>query len=279
MTDYLLYNGSFHKNSDALVTANNRGLRYGDGLFETFRVTGSDIHFGDWHFERLFSGMKLLQFDMPGHFTTEYLAAQVATLCKKNRHAHARIRINITRGDGGLYDPENHLPNCIIQSWELPAGGFHLNENGLVTGIYKDARKTTDAFCNIKSNNYLPYTMGALHAKRNKWNDAFILNTTGRVCDATIANVFTVKDGVIYTCPLTEGCVAGITRKYLLQNLAKNGFVVKEQDMTVDDLLAADEIFLTNSIKGIRWVSYCEDNAYKNEITAQVFSKLLKSLS
>lgn len=276
MGDYLLYNGSFYKNSEPLIAADNRGLRYGDGLFETIRVTGGSLHFADWHFERLFSGLQLLAFELPAYFTPQYLAGQINLLCKKNGHVHARIRINIVRGDGGLYDAQNHFPNCIIQSWALPGAVFQLNENGLVTGIYKEARKATDSFSNIKSNNYLPYTMGALHAKKQQWNDALILNAAGRICDATIANVFIIKNETIYTCPLQEGCVAGIMRKHLLLNLADNGFAIHEREITVDALLSADEVFLTNAIKGIRWVSHCNGAVYKNQVTTRIFKKMLK---
>jgi branched-chain amino acid aminotransferase len=279
MSDYLLYNGSFYKNNELLITADNRGLRYGDGLFETLRFKDDKIFFTDWHFERLFYGLKLLQFELPGFFTAQYLTGLVISLCKKNQHKCARIRINIVRGNGGLYDAENHFPNCIIQSWALPDEGFYLNENGFITGIYNDAKKVADNFSNLKNNNFLPYTMGALYAKKNKWNDALILNTAGRICDSTIANIFIVKNEIIYTCPLTEGCVAGIMRKYLLENLQQNGFAIKEKEIFVQDLNEADEVFLTNVIKGIRWVSHCGDTVYKNSLTNSIFNKLLKNLS
>ena len=84
MSDYLLYNGHFHKNSDPLITANNRGLRYGDGLFETIKWVNGTIQLGPWHFERLFNGLQLLQFELPAYFTAQWLTGQVETLCKKN---------------------------------------------------------------------------------------------------------------------------------------------------------------------------------------------------
>ena len=276
MSDFLLHNGSFYKNSAPLVTADNRGLRYGDGLFETLKCINGKIHLIDWHFERLFHGLQMLEFELPTYFTQKYIADQVASLCQKNQHIAARVRINIFRGNGGLYDAENHFPNCIIQSWHLPEVDFQLNENGLVTGIYPDAKKTMDKFSNLKSNNYLPYTMAALHAKKQKWNDAFLLNTAGRVCDATIANIFIIKNEIICTCPLQEGCVAGIMRRFLLEYLPALGLGLQEKRITVEDLLAADEVFLTNIIKGIHWVSHCGESSYSNHLTKIIFGKLFK---
>ncbi|MEO5682972.1 MAG: aminotransferase class IV [Chitinophagaceae bacterium] len=276
MNDYLLYNGHFHRDNNPLIGANNRGLRYGDGLFETLKVSRAGIHLMDWHFERLFQGLQLLQFEWPQQFTAVYLARLVEKLCKKNRHMSARVRINLFRGDGGLYDPENHIPHCIIQSWAIPDEGFRLNENGLVAGIYADAKKTMDKFSNCKTNNYLPYAMAALHAKSQQWNEAFLLNTAGAVCDATIANIFIIKKEVVYTCPLEEGCVAGIMRRFLLKNLPVAGFTAHEKKITVADLLDADEVFLTNTIKGIRWVKECGAASYNNQFTQAIFSAMFK---
>ena len=276
MSDYLLYNGKFYKSSDPLVTADNRGLRYGDGLFETFKFSGGSIHLQEGHFERLFNGLQLLQFDCPVHFTPGKLASQVAALCAKNGHARARIRITIFRGSGGLYDPEDHFPHCIIQSWPLSDEGFPLNENGLVAGIYTVAKKRMDAFSNLKSNNYLPYAMAALHAKKQQWNEAFLLNTAERVCDATIANIFIIKNDCIYTCLLSEGCVDGIMRRFLLAQLQQQGFNVQEKAITVEDLYTADEVFLSNSIRGIRWVRTTGPATYTNQLTLQIHRQLFK---
>ncbi|MEO6317098.1 MAG: aminotransferase class IV [Chitinophagaceae bacterium] len=276
MSEYLVYNGAFHKNDTPLIGADNRGLRYGDGLFETIKYSKGKLQLANWHFERLFSGLQLLEFILPPRFTAAHLAEQVEALCKKNKQVNARIRINVFRGNGGLYDVENHTPNCIIQSWPLEDADFHLNENGLETGIYQSARKTMDGFANCKSNNYLPYTMAALHVKKQRWNDAFLLNTAGRICDATIANVFMIKNKIIYTAPLLEGCIAGVMRRFLLENLPERGFAVEEQIITETDLLGADEVFLTNAIKGIRWVSHCHDANYTNHLTTSIFDKLLK---
>ena len=276
MHEYVSFNGKFHKSTDPLVGADNRGLRYGDGLFETLRFANGRINLGDWHFERLFTGLEQLEFELPAYFTAAYVADQVTRLCKKNQHGIARVRINVFRGNGGLYDAANHFPNCIIQSWQLPSEGFQLNGNGLVTGIYPNAQKPLDVFANLKSNNYLPYTMAALHAKKQQWNDAFVLNTAGNICDATIANVFIVKKQVAYTCPLQQGCVAGVMRRLLLQNMPAGGFSCQEKIITTEDLLTADEVFLTNTIKGIRWVAHCGEVAYTNRLTTTIFDQLLK---
>ncbi len=278
MNSHLFYNGQWLKNDKPLITADNRGLRYGDGLFETIRVNAGIIQLEQLHFERLFRGLDLLQFDLPAYFNAGYLAKNILELCQRNRHATARVRLNIFRGNGGLYDAENHFPNCIIQSWPLQAMSERLNENGLITGIYPDARKSTDTFSSIKSNNYQPYLMAALYAKKQRWNEALVLNSHNNICDATIANVFIIKDRVIYTPALTEGCIAGVMRNLLLQLLTELGYVVKEGTITAEDLQHADEMFLSNSVQGMRWVQQCGDKNYGHAITHAIYHELLKRI-
>ena len=276
---YASYNGNLCDNDEPIIRADNRGFKYGDGLFETLRFVNGKVHLMDLHMDRLFKGLQLLEFELPEEpeaFTPAYIQESINILCRKNGHKVARVRITVFRGDGGLYDPEDHFPNCIIQSWPLPEAGFQLNENGLVTGFYLHARKTMDMFSNLKNNNYLPYVMAALQATKQGWDDAFLLNTNGGVCDATIANIFIIKDETIYTCPLEEGCVAGVMRRFLIDTLPAHGFRVIEKNLSQEDVLAADEIFLTNAIKGIRWVERCGESSYTNRLSTAIFNKLLR---
>ncbi len=236
----ILFNGKFYPSGERIVGADNRGLRYGDGLFETMRVSQGQIQFAAWHFERLFYGLQLLGFELPARFTASTLAAQVVELCTKNQLTHARVRMTIFRGDGGLFDPENHFPNCVIQAWPLPDAHFNLNENGLVTRVFAAARKTADDFSLLKTNSCLPYTMAALFARQHQLNDALVLNASGRIADSSIANVFIIKNEAISTPPLAEGCISGVMRRFVLDSLPRLGFTVAEQPLSVEALLQAD---------------------------------------
>jgi aminodeoxychorismate lyase len=278
MGKYLFYDGRFFKNDTPLFGADSRALRYGDGLFETMKWVKGVIHLKEYHFERLFQGLELLQFEPPSYFTSSWLEQSIETLCKKNEDVAARVRMAVFRGNGGLYDPENHFPHCLIQSWPLAQANRPLNENGLVIGIYDQARKSQDLFANLKHNNYLPYAMAALYAKQQHWNDAVLLNSSGHICDATIANIFTIKDGIVYTPSLQQGCVAGVMRRFLLQQLPAHGYRSIEKELTTTDLYQADEVFLTNITYGIRWVQSCDRYQYTNNITAAIFSKLFKNV-
>ncbi len=280
MNTYINFNGSIIRSDKKVIGADNRGLRYGDGLFETIKMINNKIILSKYHFERLFAGLKLLQFDLPVFFNEENLTQQIVTLCKKNNHQKAaRIRLMIFRGNGGLFDPENHFPNYIIQSWPLALENKNINENGLVVSIFPDGKKACDNFSNIKTNNFLVYAMAALFAKKNQLNDCLILNSYDRICESTIGNVFCIKDGIISTPQLAEGCVAGVMRRFLLDKCKDENFIINETQLDFDALKNADEIFLSNAIYGIRWIKKMDENGYGNLLTTDIYNKLLKNLS
>jgi branched-chain amino acid aminotransferase len=269
----LCYNGKFPAASETILTADNRSFRYGDGCFETMRVYQGEVLLADLHFERLMASLHLLHFDPPHHFTKTYFTKLVMELCSRNNHDQlARVRLTIFRADGGLYDPTNNIPQFIIQSWELDRNIMELNEVGLEVDIFPDAKISCDKFSSIKSNNCLPYVMGAMYAKQHRINESILLNHHGRVADTTNANLFIVQHGQLITPPLSEGGVCGVMRKHLLQ--MDLPFPIKEKSITVQDLENADEIFLTNAITGIRWVGMFRDNSYGNA-TSVIIHELL----
>lgn len=275
--NYFNFNGKVFEENTAIIGPDNRGLRYGDGLFETIKYKNNELILADEHFARLWKGMLLLKFDIPKLFTTEIIQQQILQLLQKNKQTAARIRLSVIRGNGGLYDAKNNNPLHIIQSWPLADDHITLNENGLQLCIYTDAKKAMDSFANIKHNNYLPYLMGALFAKEQQCNDAVILNDQGRVCDSTIANIFIIKNETIYTPSLSEACVSGVMRKFIIQNLPAIGYKIIETEINREFLLDADEVFLSNSIYNIRWVAAIDKTTYSNTICRKIFDQLSKT--
>lgn len=271
--EYFIFNGKLLRPESDVISANSRGLRFGDGLFETIKSINGQLEFVDEHFARLWKGMQVLQFTIPKQFTPDYLEQEIQILLKKNGHDKmARVRLTIFRGDGGLYDATDHKPNYLVQSWALPDETGSWNSNGLVVGIYTDVKKSCDILSNLKHNNFLPYAMAALYAKKEKWNDAVLLNTEGRLCDTTIANIFLIKEEVIYTPALPDGCIAGVMRRNLIEKLTAANYKLVESKLSVDELLDADEVFLTNSIYNMRWVQSIGDRKYSNTQTQKIYA-------
>lgn len=277
MSNYINYNGKLIAGDTAIIGANNRGLRFGDGLFETIKYKNNQFQFLEEHLQRLWTGLEKLQFELPVSFTRQFIREELLKLINKNKHTHSRIRLTIVRGDGGLYDPENLSPDFIIQSWQLDDDFGKLNSNGLQLCIYKDALKSCDAFSNLKHNNFLPYTMAALFAKNNRCNDAIVLNQHERIADTSIANIFLIKNKTISTPALSEGCIAGTMRACLIDKLAAIGFIVEEKEITIADVENADEVFLSNAMTPIKWVAALENKQYSAVQTTSLYNILCQT--
>ncbi len=273
------FNGKLLDEGTPIVSSDSRGLRFGDGCFETMKLINGKLILKELHFERLFSSLETLGFEVPKTFTALALEEQVLSLIQKNGHEqHGRIRLTVFGGKGGLYDPEKRLPNYIIETWELSQTLGDFNENGLIIKIFKDSRKAADGFSHIKSNSFLSYVQAANWAKKNKLNDAIVLNSFDRIADTTIANLFLVADGVIKTPALNEGCISGVMRKFLIQSCRKEGLPLEETRISIDDLLNAQEVFLTNSIRGIKWVKQVGEAGYTVSVSQLLYHKFIKSL-
>jgi branched-chain amino acid aminotransferase len=278
MMNYFIFNSKLCKEETAVLAAGSRGLRFGDGVFETIKSINGQLQFIDEHLARLWNGMQVLQFNIPKHFTPDGLEEEIKTLLKKNGHLKiARIRLTVFRGNGGLYDEIDHKPNYFIETWALADDTGNWNSNGLVLGIYQDVKKSYDILSNIKHNNFLPYVMAALYAKKQKWNDAVLLNNDSRLCDTTIANIFLIKDDVVYTPALQEACIAGIMRKYMINSLTAAGYKLVQGMLTTDDLQDADEVFLSNSIYNMRWVAGIGDKKYECSVTQKIYAAIFST--
>jgi branched-chain amino acid aminotransferase len=279
MGGYIHFNGEIINADEKVVGARNRGLRYGDGVFETILVINGKMRLESYHFDRLFHGLKTLQFDLPAFFTPAYLSASILALCRRNyMEPLARIRLNVFRGNGSIFVIEDNNPCVIIESDLMPDDYAGFNEKGTVIDIYKEVKKSCDILSNLKSNNFLAYTMAARHAKSNQLDDCLLLNSYDRICDSTVANIFWVKNNQVFTPPLSEGCVAGVMRRYLIEKIQSSGYAMEEMICPKQKLLEADEIFLTNALFGIRWVQQLRDKTYTNKLSAQFYKQFIKTL-
>ncbi|HEX5555201.1 MAG TPA: aminotransferase class IV [Chitinophagaceae bacterium] len=257
-----IFDGDMHPTDSLNIHPDNRALRYGDGLFETLQVREGKLLLFPYHLERLTHGMGLLQLEATaGFFQT--LEQQVLHLCSLNDClSRARVRINVFRAEGKLFASALSPFHYLIEAFALSAAESAFNPQGLSAGLFGDVRKSCDKFSSLKSNSYLPFVMAARYASCHGWDDALVLNTYGRVAESAVANVFVIRGGVICTPPLSEGCVAGVMRRHLLHQLPRGGFRISERILSPEDVYGADELFLTNAIKGVRPVSQLDHKTY-----------------
>ena len=267
-------NGKIIEQDRAFIRVDDHSYRYGDGLFETMKVVNARISLSELHFERLFNGLKLLKFQMPPLLSPARIEREIIDLCKKNNCTSlARVRLSVSAGHGGLYDDEGKL-RYIIECSPLTNTINQLNENGLVIDVFPAAKKSCDIFSNLKTASHLPYAMAARFARENQLNDCLLFNTNNSICDSTIANVFWIADGKIHTPPLSEGCIAGVMRSYLISRLLPRGYELLEKVCETSDLENADEVFLTNAIHGIKWVKEFRNKNFTNTRTKEIYSRV-----
>lgn len=272
MENFYLFNDKQFRLSEKTISIESRGVRYGEGVFETMKLVNNSILLFEFHMERFFHGMDLLKLKPPPFFTPQKIQKLIIDLCRKNNCSDfARIRLSCIGNNGGVWDKQDQFADIIIQSWQLPEHYNEFNINGLVVDVCEEVRKSTDLLSNLKSNNYLPYLFAANKGKELKVNDMIILNHFDHIVDSTIANVFIIKDNNILTPQLADGPVAGVMRRNLLEILTSNGYIVKECSLTINDLMEADEIFLSNAMYGLRWVQRFRDKTFSNNVTQKIY--------
>lgn len=278
MNNWLFYNEEIIMADTPIIAAGNRGLRFGDGLFETIKVVNSQMPLFNGHMERLNQGLAVLNMNLPDHYTPDYFKQIILDLCQRNNiNGAARVRLTVVRGNGTLFSTEEPYASVIIQAEPLAPGYGALNEVGFTIDICPGIQKSTDLLANLKSNNYLPYVMAAQYAKQHLLNECLLLNTHNRICDGTIGNIFRIHHDSIYTPPLSEGGVAGVMRKHLLTHLTKAGYTVHEKICTPEELETANEVFLTNALYGMRWVKQFRNKIYTNKLVTTLYNEFVSS--
>ncbi|MCW3077525.1 MAG: 4-amino-4-deoxychorismate lyase [Bacteroidetes bacterium] len=275
---YCILNGHLISIYEPSVAFNNRAFRYGDSLFESIRLCNNKLMFLRDHISRLKLGMTVLRMNVPAEFSHDNIQELIIQLLKHNTHApNARIRLTVFRNEGGYYTPETNDISFLIESEELTQA-YTLNQKGLWADLYSDIKKPINKLANIKTGNALLYVMAGLAKQSMKLDECFLINENGTICESISSNIFIVKNGTIYTAPLTEGCVAGIMRKQIMSIATQNKILIFENQITVNTIMNGDEVFLTNSISGIQWVGQFKQQFFTNK-TAQFFTDKLNQLT
>ena len=266
--NWVCHNGEMVPGGQPLFDAGNRSFRYGDGLFETMRVYKKELLLESLHFNRLFTGLQLLNIRPAAHFTPDVLQQNILQLCQINGCAHlARVRL-------AVYRTETGEAGYVIEAFAVGKDALQWNKDGWKLVVYGLARKSCDAFANLKSANYLPYVLAGAFAAGQGADEALVLNTYNHVADGSKTNIFLIKEKTIYTPALHQGCVSGVMRRHVIDNLKVMGYVLHQIEISEQLLLEADEVFCTNAVQGIRWVKSFAGKEYGNTLTRQIYKQL-----
>ncbi len=268
-------NGAVIPNKGATIAAGNRSYLYGDGLFESIRImNGKPINVVN-HFNRMVEGAKAIKMRFPSFFTVEFFEDKVKELIALSAIKEGgKCRISLDRALGGTYIPETNEISYFIEVYPYESNYFELNSKGYEVDIYREIKKQKNFLANFKTKNGLLYVMTSIAAKEKGLDDYLLINENDAVIESSNSNLFVVSNGVLYTPSLEDGCLAGTMRMQVINIALSHGIKVYECAILPQNLLAADEIFLTNAIRGIVWVGGYRTKRYFNTVGRKIQSYL-----
>jgi len=276
VNSFILYNGEYLSRDEFGLSIKNRSFCYGDGLFETIHANGTEIQFFEDHLIRLRFGMNVLKMEIPSAIQTGNIEKEIIKLLHKNKlYQGVRIRLSVFRNDGGKYTPATNTVSYLVETEFIENALYELNLKGIAIDLYTDIKKPINQFSNLKTTNALLYVMAGLYAQEKRLDDCIIVNEKGFITETISSNIFLIQGKNILTPPLTDGPVAGIMRKQVLRIADSLKYRINNDDsITEQHMLAADEVFVTNSISGIKWVLAFKEKRYFNTATRQFVDKL-----
>lgn len=268
------YNGKILY-SDTLL-ANNRGLLYGDAVFETLKIVNNKVLFLEDHYFRLMSTMRMTRMEIPMDFTMEYLEEQVLLLATANNCVvSARARITVFRNQGGNYMPDTNSISFVIATVVLENHKYAIEKSNYEVELYKDFYTPKHLLSTLKTTNKMINVIGSIFAKENELDNCLLLNEDKNVIEALQGNLFMLIDNKLITPPISDGCLNGIMRKQIIAIVKKlDNIEFIEQSISPFELQKADELFITNVIKGIQPITKYRKKEYSSNFANKVLLQL-----
>ncbi len=274
------FNGTI-VSQDTNVLTQNRAFLYGDGVFETVKILNNKILFLEDHYFRLMSSMRVVRMEIPMNFTMEYFEEQILLVANANSiAASSRARITVYRNDGGYYLPQNNTVSFLIHAVGLEKKLYSIEKNNYEVDLYKDFYITKQLLSSIKTTNKIINITGSIYADENGLDNCLLLNDNKNIVEALQGNIFMLLGGKLITPPVSEGCLNGVMRKQIL-HLAKKieNLEVVEDVISPFDLQKADELFVTNVIKGIQPITQYRKKSFVTNTSVQLLAKLNEMIS
>jgi branched-chain amino acid aminotransferase len=248
MEQLVYINGEIVSRDKAQILVSDRGLLYGYGLFETMRSYKGHVFCLDRHIARLVNSAGVL--GIRESLESEKLEMGVSRTLKANGFDDARIRLTVTAGEGGrsIAAPVSGKVTIIITVEDLIVPSTEVYSKGLRTSIVSVRRNAQSPICHLKALGYLENLLAHAEAIDNGSDEAILLNGDGFVAECSASNIFVVDAGKIITPPIEAGILPGITRGVVIELAAQLGIKLTQEAVSVEMLLNAEEVFITNSV-------------------------------
>ncbi|CAH0121547.1 Branched-chain-amino-acid aminotransferase [Paenibacillus sp. CECT 9249] len=251
---YIGFNGEVVERDKAVISVLDHGFLYGIGLFETMRTYGGKPFMLERHLRRLADGCRALGIDRRDD--PEQAERHIAELLRANGLQDGYVRYTVSAGEGALGLPSEAYtaPNTIVYAKALPDPPASLYTHGKPLQLLRTRRNSPEGDVRLKSAHYMNNIMAKRELARyseaqRAGAEGLMLNEAGYVAEGIVSNVFFIRGGVCRTPDVATGILPGITRALVLEDARHAGIAVEEGFYTWDDLLQADEIFITNSIQ------------------------------
>ncbi|QAA80803.1 aminotransferase class IV [Aequorivita sp. H23M31] len=270
-------NGNLFPESALTLALNNRGLNYGDAVFETIRTLNGKIFFWEDHYFRMMSSMRILRMEIPMNFTMEFLESEILRTLETSveKNSSFRVKILVWRKEGGKYTPASREIEYAISLEKLDHPFYILKDSACEVELFKDYFISSGLLSTIKSNNRLINILGSIYAEENAYDNCFLLNEHKQIVEALNGNVFLVSGNTVKTPPLSDGCLNGIMRKQLIAIMnTLPEFVMVEESISPFELQKADEIYITNVISGIVPITKYRKKEYGNDLGKILLPKI-----
>ena len=240
--------GKFYDEANAKISVFDHGLLYGDGIFEGIRAYNGRVFKLKEHIDRLFCSAKAILLTIP--MTHAEVSKAVVDTCRENNLRDGYVRLVITRGVGtlGLNPNKCKLASVIVIAGTIQLYPEEMYQNGMAIVTVPTVRNLHSAVNPaIKSLNYLNNILAKIEANNAGVEEAIMLNSEGYVAECTGDNIFILKDGKMFTPPLSAGALYGITRATVIDLARRQGIEVTEPNLTRYDIFNSDECFLTGT--------------------------------
>ncbi|MBU8934222.1 MAG: aminotransferase class IV [candidate division Zixibacteria bacterium] len=261
-------NGRFVRRGQDKISVFDNSLLYAEGLFETFLAIDDRVVFGNEHLRRLRRGAKVIGLEIP--VSSSRLASWMTRTLRRHPDRIKKLRLTMTSGEAARWIGKQGRPQVILSAspHQLPTTPYSL--------FVSPYRVDQDSiFRRIKTISYAIHAAALKQAHTRRCDDALLVNTNGHVAEVTSANIFWVRRGRVYTPPIAAGCLEGITRMVVIKESRKLGLDVTEKNITLDNMLKADEIFISSSLKLVVSVSRIRDGRRVHKLPTGPVTQLL----
>lgn len=258
---------------DKIFNSHSRIYKYGDGFFESIKVVNKRAQLFDFHYQRILRASTFFHLPLNERWSQQYFEDQIELLCLKNGWVNARCRIVFYRESEGFYAPERNKCCFLIEMTEAKAN-YPINDKGLRLGAYGMILKPSNFLSFFKPLSAMHYVLAGIYATENQFDTVLLFNEQGNVAESFNANIFIISGDEILTPALTEYCLDGVMRQYVLDKLRNLGYPIRETIITESDLEYADEIFISNATRGIAWIESYKDKNYGFSQTYKIHADL-----